>query len=157
MSGWYAECVARFAEQLVHDRSHRGTPADIHGILFREAQLALEGVVPPVRAHERTEEDILARIRREPRQKLGDVEAGDLCADRSKLAADLRQRVRLRNDQTHLRRPAVEVDIDDRLARRTNPRGIFGAEHVRDSPPSKAHHALLQKIPPSDATACLGL
>src|SRR5262249_38296896 len=58
------------------------------------------------------------------------LEAGQLRGDRLELAADLGRGVRLQVDRVHLRRAAVEVDIDDRLCRGADAGRGLGAEQV---------------------------
>jgi hypothetical protein len=99
-------------------------------VLRGEAGLALESVVGAGRADQRSDEGEPISDAGQLRQQLTDVQTGDLRGDRPELAADLDRRVRLQVDRVHVRRPAVEVDVDDRPGGRLDPRRILGPEQV---------------------------
>ena len=62
--------------------------------------------------------------------------AGDLRRNRRELAANLAGSLRLEIDHVQMRRPAVEVDVDHRLLRRTDPRSRLSPQQPRERQPA---------------------
>ena len=113
--------VLRPAQQL-GDRAAQGRmTADRSELLRGEARLALKGVVLAIGSDQRAQEDEAVRVRRHLRHQLGQMHAGNLGGQGLELAANLAGRVGLRVNQVHLRRAAVEMQVDDRLARGADP------------------------------------
>jgi hypothetical protein len=103
---------SRVAAQLADDRADGGPiAAEEAGVEFgRRVSLLLETHVADDR-----------KLIGDPRvqgQMLADVHAHDIGADGRELAAIFDRRVRLEIIHVHVARPAVQIDHDDRLARR---------------------------------------
>ena len=77
-------------------------------------------VVAAVVADQRADEDELVRHLGDAREVLADVDAGDVGVDRLELAADVGRGVRFEVPHVDVRRPAGQVDVDDRLVRRAD-------------------------------------
>ena len=101
------------------------------------------------RADERANENELVRGCGQLRQILTNLVAGNLGGNGAELAADLARSLRLEVDHVQVRRPAVEMDIDHRLVRRTDARGRFGPQKARQRHPT-ANRSRRQEPPTTE-------
>ena len=101
------------------------------------ARLALERVVRTRGSDERANEHKALGERRDLRHKLSEIKSGDCRAQWTKLTADVDGCIGLRVDHVHVRRAAVEMDVDDRFARGADPSCVFGAEQSGEVDASK--------------------
>jgi hypothetical protein len=99
--------------QLADDRSHGRTAANAGQVLGIKAALALKRVVSGGGADERADENELVGGSGKLWKVLANVDARQAGGNRLELAANLSRSVGLEIDHVHLRRAAVEMDIDD--------------------------------------------
>ena len=108
------------ALQLRDDRAELRPAARRRRLARMVAVEDLDGVVIGLVADERADDDELVHDPGQPRQRLADLDAGDVGRDRPPRAGDLLRRVGLEVEHVLVRRPADQVDQDDRLRATTD-------------------------------------
>ena len=106
----------------------------------------LDGVVVGLVADQRADDDELVHHPRQPRERLADLDAGDVGRDRPPRPGDLLRGVGLEVEHVLVRRPADQVDQDDRLVR-PPPRLGLGPQEAR------AASARRGRAPPPEETS----
>jgi hypothetical protein len=104
--------------------------------------------MPAGGAHEGAEEYQAIGDTRDLGQKLGDLESVELGRDGGEGAAYLGGRIGLGVDEVHLRRPSVEMKVDDRLVGRTDPGNGLGPEKIGQGETTYAKRPDTQKTTP---------
>ena len=145
--------IVRASLQFGDDASHCRPAAERLQVLLPVSRLALKRVMLAVRLDQRPNEGELLRRFRQPRHSIGNVQSRHGGGDRKKLAADLDRGVRLRIDRIHLRRSAVQMNVDDGFTRATDPRLRFGAEQLAQRQAADAQRPDRQKLPPRNPVA----
>ena len=69
------------------------------------------------------------------------MHAGQFAADGGKDTAHLGGSIRLGINHVHLRRSAIEMDVDDRLARGTDAGGFLRTQEIGQRESAQAHRA----------------
>ena len=141
-------CIAAGTEQTIYDATQSGPTTDTGKFLDVITALALEPIVPAGRADEGAEENKSIRHCRHARHQLGEMHAGKLGSDAGEFTAQFGGGFRLGIDHVHLRRAAVEMDVDHRLGRGAV--AVFRAQQIGQGKTAHAQRARAQKTP-----ACL--
>ena len=111
------------------------------------AQADVRGMLVP-RAHQRADDRELIHHLREPRHQLADLYSGHVGRDRLEFPANLGRRIRLEIEHVLVRWPSRQVDHDDRLMGRADPRLGFGRQDVGQPEPAQGQTADLEELPP---------
>ncbi len=101
-----------------------------------------------LRADDAANERELVRHLRHQRQVLADFDAGNVRLDRLELAADFRRRIHLQIERVLVRRPARQINHDDRFVRSPDAGRRFRLEKFRQRRAAQGKPANLEKIPP---------
>jgi hypothetical protein len=86
-----------------------------------------------------------------------DVDAGDIRANRIKLAANFGGRIGFEIDHILMRRSAGQEDHDDRLVRPSDAGSGFGAQDLGERQPAHCESADLQERAPRNSAARLAM
>ena len=87
----------------------------------------------------------LSIIARQPRKRFANLDAVDVGRDRPPRPGDFLGGVGLEIEHVLMRRPADQVDQDDRFVRRAHARRFLGPQKLRQRKPSDAETANLEE------------